>query len=187
MGRLTYSMSISLDGFVDTPAHSLDWVRVDEELHGVFNDEARAMDAFLYGRRMYQLMTAFWPTAGEAPDSTPAMRAFAAIWRDTPKVVFSRTLAGVAWNSRLVTGDAVAEVRRLKAEGLRMDVGGPTIAAPLLQAGLVDEIHLFVHPVLLGAGTPFFPPLTERVGLRLRDTRTFASGVVLLAYESEPG
>ena len=185
MGRLIYSMSVSLDGFVETPTRSLDWVLVDEELHAVFNDEARAMGAFLYGRRMYQLMAGYWPTAEADPSATPAMREFALIWRDTPKVVFSRTLEDVAWNSRLVRDDAAQEVAGLKARSeLDMDVGGPGLAATLMRAGLIDEVRLFVHPVILGAGTPFFPALDERVALTLLETRTFDSGVVYLRYEA---
>jgi dihydrofolate reductase len=185
MGRLIYSMAVSLDGFVETPSRSLDWVQVDEELHTVFNDEAREMSAFIYGRRMYELMTDYWPTAETDPSATPAMVDFARIWRDKPKVVLSTTLEHVDWNSRLVRRDAVAEVARLKAEpGFDMDVGGPTTAAPLLEAGLIDEIHLFVQPVILGAGTSFFPPLVDRIGVKLIETRTFGSGVVYLRYET---
>jgi dihydrofolate reductase len=125
MGKLIYSMSVSLDGFVETPSRSLDWVQVDEELHSLFNDEARAMSAFLYGRRMYQLMVDYWPTAESDPSATPAMLEFARICKDKPKIVFSRTLDRVDWNSRLVR-DAAEEVRRLKAQpGFHMDVGVP--------------------------------------------------------------
>jgi dihydrofolate reductase len=185
MGRIVYSMSVSLDGFVETPGRSLDWVRVDDELHSFFNDEAREMRAFLYGRRMYELMADYWPTAEADPSATPMMRDFARIWRDTPKVVFSRTLERVEWNSRLVRGDAVEEVARLKAEpGFDMDVGGPTLASALIRAGLIDEVRLFVNPVILGAGTPFFPTLEDRIGLELLETRTFDSGVVYLRHEA---
>lgn len=184
MGRLVYSMSVSLDGFVETPSRSLDWVLVDEELHSFFNDEARAMSTFLYGRRMYELMTEYWPTAERDPSASPAMIEFARIWKDKPKIVFSRSLDRVEWNSRLVRDDAAEEVARLKVQpGFDMDVGGPTTAATLIRLGLVDEYRLFVHPVILGAGTPFFPPLDERVGLSLLETRTFGSGVVYLRYE----
>ena len=92
MGTLIYSMSISLDGFVETPSRSLDWVQVDEELHTFLNDEAREMRAFLYGRRMYELMSDYWPTAEDDPAATPAMLEFARIWKEKPKVVFSRSL-----------------------------------------------------------------------------------------------
>jgi dihydrofolate reductase len=158
--------------------------QVDDELHAFFNDEARAMSAFLYGRRMYELMTDYWPTAETDPSATPAMLEFARIWKDKPKVVFSRTLERVEWNSRLVRDDAADEVARLKAQPGDMDVGGPTVAAPLIRLGLVDEYRLFVHPVILGAGTRFFPALDDRIGLRLQETRTFGSGVVYLRYET---
>ena len=190
MGRLIYGMSVSLDGFVETPSRSLDWVQVDEELHSFFNDQARGVSASLYGRRMYELMVDYWPTAESDPAATPAMLEFARIWRDMPKVVFSRTLQEVGWNSRLVRGDPVEEVARLKAQpGFDMDVGGPTIAAPLIRAGLVDEYRLFVQPVILGAGTLLLPALADRIGLRLIESRTFGSGVVYLRYEriSEAG
>lgn len=176
-------MSVSLDGFVETVDRSLDWVLIDEELHGHFNDEARQMGAFLYGRRMYELMAGYWPTCATDPAATPAMREFAGIWAATPKVVFSRTLARVDHGSRLVHDDAVGEVARLRGQpGSDMGVGGPTLAGPLLRAGLVDEVRLAVHPVILGAGTPFFPALDHRIGLRLLERRTFASGVVWLRY-----
>jgi dihydrofolate reductase len=108
---------------------------------------------------------------------------FAQIWRDKPKIVFSRTLSHVEWNSRLVRDDVVGEVARLRAQpGFDMGVGGPTLAASLMQAGLIDEYRLFVHPVILGAGNPYFPALEDRIGLRLLETRTFGSGVIYLRY-----
>jgi len=185
VGRLLFSMSVSLDGYVDSPTHSLDWVRVDEELHREFNLEARSVGAFLYGRRMYELMAGYWPTAHEDPEATPAMLEFAGIWRETPKVVFSTTLPDVEHGARLVREDPVREVQRLKSDpSLDLDVGGPTLAASLVGAGLVDEYRLFVHPVVLGGGTRFFVGVPDRVDLRLVETRTFGSGVVLLRYEA---
>jgi dihydrofolate reductase len=134
---------------------------------------------------MYELMVDYWPTAQADPSATPAELEFARIWMDTPKIVFSTTLDSVEWNSRLVGGDAAAEVERLKEQpGFDMDVGGPTLASTLMRAGLIDEFRLFVHPVILGAGTPFFPALEDRIGLRLAETRTFGSGVVYLRYET---
>ena len=184
MGRLVFSMSVSLDGYVDTPSHSLDWVLVDEELHAFFNDQSREVRASLYGRRMYEVMAA-WETMEANPSATPAMLDFARIWKGIERVVFSRTLDHVDAGSRLVRDDAVAEVNRLKARpGYDMDVGGPTLASDLIRHGLVDEYRVFVHPVVLGAGTRFFPHLEERIGLRLLETRTFGSGVVYLRYET---
>ena len=183
MGRVIYSMSVSLDGFVDTPSHSLEWVHVDEELHGAFNAEAREMSAFLYGRRMYELMTAYWPTAEDDPRATPAMVEFGRIWKDRPKLVASRSLDQVSWNSGLLGDEFLDEVARLRAQpGYEMSVGGPTTAAGLWRRGLIDECRLYVHPVIIGAGTPFFPPLEQPTQLRLLGTRTFSSGVVHLRY-----
>jgi len=183
MGRLIYSMSVSLDGFVETPSRSLDWQLVDEELHSLFNDHAREVTTSLYGRRMYELMMAYWPTAATDPSATPVEVEYAGIWRDIPRVVFSTTLERVDPNSRLVREDPASEVARLKApQDVVMDVGGPTLAATLIRAGLIDEYRVFVHPVILGAGTPFFPALEDQIGLRLLETRTFSSGVVYLRY-----
>src|SRR3954452_17508412 len=175
MGRLLYSMSVSLDGFVDSPDRALSWVRVDEELHRVFNDEARAMRAFLYGRRMYELLAGYWPTADHDPDATPAMLEFAEIWKATPKTVFSHTLREVEHGARLAPDDAVAEVTRLKAADGDLDVGGPTLASSLIVAGLVDEFRLYVHPVVLGRGTRFLPALDASMDLRLLESRTFST------------
>lgn len=183
MGRVVYSMSVSLDGFAETSSRSLDWVRVDEELHSFFNDEARGVSAFLYGRRMYELMAGYWPTAEADPTATPAELDFARIWLATPKIVFSRTLDRVGWNSRLVRGDPAEEVARLRAQpGFDMGVGGPTLAATLLRHGLIDEVRLYVNPVVLGGGTPFLPPVDKRIELDLLETRRFASGVASLRY-----
>ena len=183
MRRLVYSMAVSLDGFVEGPGRELDWSTPDEELHRFWNDQARATTTALYGRRLYELMAGFWPTADADPAAPPTIAEFAALWRAMPKVVFSSTLEEVGWNSRLVRGDVVAEVERLKSEpGGDMDVGGPTLAAALIARGLVDEFGLVVHPVVLGAGTPFFPSLERRLALRLVDSRRFASGVVYLRY-----
>ena len=187
MGKLIYSLSVSLDGFAESASRSLDWVQVDEELHTFFNDQSREISASLYGRRMYELMFGYWPTAGADPAATPAEVEFAGIWKRIPRVVFSTTLGQVDPGSRLVHSDAAEEVARLKEQpGYDMDVGGPTLASTLMRAGLIDEYRLFVHPIILGAGTPFFAPLDNQVPLRLRETRTFGSGVVYLRYEVSP-
>jgi dihydrofolate reductase len=183
MGKLIYSMNVSLDGYVETPEHSLDWANVDEELHSWFNDRAREVDASLYGRRMYELMAGYWPTAETDPSATPAMREFARIWNPMPKIVFSSTLTTVDWNSRLVRGDVGAELARLRTEfDGDLDVSGATLAAEFIRRGLVEEYQLLVHPVVLGAGTPFFPELDSPIPLRLTETRTFESGVTYLGY-----
>ena len=187
MGKLIYSMSISLDGFVESTSRSLDWVQVDEELHTFFNDQSREISASLYGRRMYELMFGYWPTAGADPAATPAEVEFAGIWNRIPRIVFSTTLDQVDPASRLVRSGAAEEVARLKAQPGDMDVGGPTLASTLMRAGLIDEYRLFVHPMILGAGTPFFAAMDTRIPLRLLETHTFSSGVVYLRYEAAGG
>ena len=183
MRTLVYSMAVSLDGFVEGRGRELDWSTPDDELHQFWNDQARESTTALYGRRLYELMAGFWPTADADPDAPATIAEFARLWRAMPKVVFSSTLEEVGWNSRLVRGDAAAEVERLKAEpGGDMEVGGPTLASALIERGMVDEFRLVVHPVVLGGGTPFFPPLEWRLALRLVESRRFSSGVVYLRY-----
>ena len=116
MGKLIYSMNVSLDGFVETPDHSLEWADVDEELHAWFNDLARESAASIYGRRMYEVMSSYWPTAGSDPNATPVEREYAAIWAEQPKIVFSRTLDAVGFGCRLVKGDIGDELAKLRQE-----------------------------------------------------------------------
>jgi dihydrofolate reductase len=183
MSKLIYLMNVSLDGFIETPDHSLAWTTVDDELHTWFNDQLRATQASLYGRRLYELMAAHWPTAEDDPAATDAMLEFARIWNPMPKVVFSSSLDHVDHNARLVGGD-VGEV----LDGLRREfdgdlaVGGPNLAGQFVRRALVDEYRLVVHPVVLGAGTPFWPELDAPLRLRLTDTHAFASGVELRSY-----
>jgi dihydrofolate reductase len=186
MGRLIYLMNVSLDGYIETPDRSLDWTAVDEELLTWFNDQASGTDAFLYGRRLYEVMAAYWPTAESDPAATDAMLGFARIWNAKPRIVFSSTLAAVDPGSRLVRGDAVAELMRLRAEfDGELSVGGPALASAFIRHGLVDEYRVVVHPVILGAGTPFFPKLETPIRLRLTETRRFESGAVYLGYATE--
>ncbi len=182
MGRLVYSMMVSLDGFVETPSRSLDWVIVDEELHRFINGLARNHEMFVNGRRLYEVMRA-WETLGEQPDLADYMVEFAEIWNSKPKVVFSSTLESVGPNARLIRdGDVGAELDRLKQESDGdLDIGGPMLAATAIRMGLVDEFRLFVQPVSLGEGSPFFPR-DQRASLDLVDSQTFASGVAYLAY-----
>jgi dihydrofolate reductase len=186
MGKLIYTMNVSLDGFVETPDHSLDWATVEEELHFWFNEQARQVDVSLYGRRMYEVMAGYWPTAESDPDATEAMREYAGIWRSTPKIVFSSSLESVQPGCRLVRGDVGEELALLRSEFAGdIDVGGATLAASFIRRGLVDEYRLVVHPVAIGAGTPYFPDLASRVPLRLVESRAFRSGAVALSYSAQ--
>jgi len=182
-GKLIYSLNVSLDGFIETTDHGLEWADVDEEVHTWFNDQTRTLDAALYGRRMYELMAAYWPTGEDDPAATDAMREFSSIWKPMPKIVFSSSLEQVEHNARLVRGDVrtvLEEVRR-EYDG-DLDVGGPDLAGQFVRHGLVDEYRLVVHPVVLGAGTPFWPELDVPLRLRLVDTITFGSGVAVRSY-----
>ena len=127
MGKLIYSLNVSLDGFIETPDHSLDWAIVDEEVHRWFNEQTRTLDASLYGRRMYEVMAAYWPTGADDPAATDVTREFASIWNSMPKIVFSTSLDRVDHNARLVRGDVgeVLDALRTEFEG-DLDVGGRT-------------------------------------------------------------
>jgi dihydrofolate reductase len=180
--KLIYSMGVSLDGFIAGPGGEIDWSAPDEELHRFHNQQAREVGAELYGRRLYEVMRS-WATADERPSAPEHVLEFARIWKDTPKIVFSTTLQNVEGNARLVREGAAEEVARLKQEpGLDLAVGGAGLASTFMQVGLIDEYRLFVSPVVLGAGTPYFPALDERIELELVETRTFASRVVYLRY-----
>jgi dihydrofolate reductase len=183
MGKLIYLLNVSLDGYIETPEHSLDWTTVDEELHTWFNDQTRALDASLYGRRLYELMADYWPTGEDDPSATDAMREFARIWKRMPKIVFSRSLEHVDHNSRLVRGDVEAVLLDLRREFPGdMAVGGPDLAGQFVRRGLVDEYRLVIHPVVLGAGTPFWPELDTPLRLRVVERHTFGSGVEVRTY-----
>jgi dihydrofolate reductase len=186
MGKLIYGFNVSLDGYIADAQGNIDWSEPSEELHQSWNDFERETALAFYGRRLYELMSAYWPTADQAPDATPIIIDFARIWRDMPKVVFSRTLQSVDWNSRLERGDPVEVVRRLKAETEgHLEVAGATLAAPIVQAGLVDEFRIVIAPTAVGGGTPFFPSLPSWISLRLLENRTFPGGTVLLRYEAK--
>jgi dihydrofolate reductase len=186
MGKLIYSLNASLDGFIETPDHSLAWATVDEEVHQWFNEQARTLDASLYGRRMYEVMDAYWPTAEDDPAATEVMREFAQIWNPLPKIVFSTSLDRVDHNARLVRGDVgeVLDALRTEFQG-DLDVSGADLAGQFVRRGLVDEYKLMIHPVVLGAGTPFWPMLDGPLRLRLTETRRFASGAMLLTYAAD--
>jgi dihydrofolate reductase len=185
--RLIFSMQCSLDGYIEGPNGGLDWTRVDEQLHRHFNEQERAMEVVLYGRRLYELMADYWPHARDDASLPDYVREYSDIWRAKEKVVFSGNLREVEWNSRLVNGDAAAEVARLKeqGEGGVMSVGGATLAGSLIAAGQVDEFWVYVTPVTLGGGKPMFGPQAAGLQLRHVGTQEFASGVTLLRYERD--
>jgi dihydrofolate reductase len=183
MRSVTYSMSVSLDGYIVGPDGGFDWTAPDEEVFRFATDETREVDVHLLGRRLYETML-YWETADQDPSLDESMLEWTALWKRLPKVVFSRTLSAVQGNARLASGDLVSEIERLVAEPGegRIAIGGATLAAEAAAAGLIDEYRARVYPVLVGGGTPFFPQRERRVDLELVETRTFRSGVVYLRY-----
>ena len=185
MRKLIFGMNLSLDGYIAAPGDDLGWSTPSDELFQWWSERVEVTGLALYGRKLWEAMSSYWPTADSQPDATPATIEFARRWRDMPKVVFSSTTTTVDWNTRLVASDAVTEIGRLKAEdGGSMDIGGATLAAAAMRAGLIDEYVIVTYPILLGGGTPFFTALDHWVNLSLVETRTFPGGVVLTRYET---
>ena len=178
---LIYSAIASLDGYTTDAEGKFDWAEPDEEVHAFINDMERGIRTHLYGRRMYETML-FWenvPLEGQSP----TMRDYAGIWRSADKVVYSSTLpAASSARTRIERTFDPDAVRALKEHG-NVSVGGPTLAAEAIRAGLVDEYHLLVTPVVVGGGTSVFPE-GVRAGLDLADERRFANGVVYLRYRA---
>lgn len=184
MRRIIFSLSVSVDGYFASPDGGLAWHRVDEELHAHFNEKFAVMGAFLEGRVTYELMESYWPTADDDPAATTVEKEFAAIWRGMPKIVFSRTLEQVGPGARIERDVDVERIAALKAEpGGDLVVGGPDLAATFRELDLIDEYHLYVHPVLIGRGLPIFRPTDVSADLRLVETRSFGNGVVMLRHE----
>ena len=183
--KVIYSLSVSLDGFIEDRDGGLGWVTADEEMHAFVSQQEAEIDTHLYGRRMYETMSAFWPTADQDPNNPPYVHEYARIWRGMKKVVFSRTLAQVGAGARLVRGDIAEEVARLKAQpGKHMGIAGAGLAASFAQLGLIDEYQMYVEPVILGGGKPFFAPLDQPERLRLVEARPLQSGIVFLRYQT---
>lgn len=183
MGKLIYSMGISADGFIAGPDGDFNWTAPSEELFRFHTDRVRELGAHLCGRRLYETML-YWETADDDFEFEEAGREFAEIWQALPKVVFSTTLESVEGNARLASGSVPEEVRRLKDEvDGDLEVGGATLAASCIELDLVDEYRPFVHPVIVGGGTRYFPSRHESLDLELLETRTFPSGIVYLRYQ----
>ena len=183
MPKLIYSMSVSLDGFIAGPDGNFDWSAPDEELHRFQNERVRTLGGHVLGRRLYETMT-YWETASEDPAATDYALEFAEIWKALPKVVFSRTLDEVVGNTRVAHAGIAEEVAALQERsGKDVAIGGADLAAEAIKLGLVDDFRLFVNPVVVGGGRPFFPSVDQALHLNLVETRTFASRVVYLHYE----
>ena len=180
MRSVTYSMGVSLDGYIVGPDGGFDWTAPDGEVFRFWIDEIRGVGVHLMGRRLYETML-YWETADQDPSLDDAELEWAALWKPLPKVVFSTTLSAVQGNARLATGGLAEEIGRLRAEPGEGDIaiGGATLAADAAALGLIDEYQAMVYPVLVGGGIPFFPRDERRVDLEVVETRTFSSRVVL--------
>jgi dihydrofolate reductase len=184
VARLIYSAITSLDGYLEDENGTFEWAAPDDEVHAFVNDLLRPVGTYLYGRRMYEVMS-YWETADQASEQRPVARDFTRIWQAADKVVWSRTLESPSTaRTRIEREFDAAAVRRLKETGTRdVAVGGTELAASALRAGLVDELQLFLAPVLVGGGKRALPD-----GLRLRleveETHRFGSGMVFLRYRT---
>jgi dihydrofolate reductase len=184
MRSVTYSMGVSLDGYIVGPDGGFNWSAPDEEVFRFATDEVRQAGVHLLGRRLYETML-YWETADREPSPGDSMLEFAELWKALPKVVFSATLPAVqGTNTRLASGGLAQEIERLRAEPAEGDIaiGGATLAAGAAALGLIDEYRPRVYPVLVGGGIPFFPQRERRVDLELVENRAFSSGVVHLRY-----
>ena len=184
MAKLIYSVIESLDGYSADENGTFDWAEPDEEVHAFVNDLEQPVGTYLYGRRMYEVMKA-WETLDVAGEP-PVIRDFAAIWRAADKIVYSRTLEAAPTTRTAIERefDPVA-VRQLKASaGSDITVGGAGLAAEAIRAGLVDEWHLLVAPVIVGGGTSSLPD-GVRLRLELLNERRFGNGMVFLRYRTE--
>lgn len=184
MAKLIYAAIASLDGFVEDENGGFEWAMPGEDLHAYVNDLERQCGTYLYGRRMYETMVA-WETMDVGPDQPAVIRDYAALWRAAEKVVYSSSLEQVASSrTRIEPEFDPAAVRRLvdSAQG-DVGIGGPTLAASALEAGLVDEVHLFLHPVVVGGGKPALPR-GQRAQLELLDQGRFDAGVAHLHYRA---
>jgi dihydrofolate reductase len=183
MRSVTYSLNVSLDGYIVGPDGDFGWTEPDEELFRLATDEIRGLGVHLLGRRLYETML-YWETADQDPSLGFSTSEFAGIWKQLPKVVFSTTLSAVQGNARLVSGGLAEEIRRLRAEPGEGDIaiGGAALAAEAAALDLIDEYRVRVHPVLVGGGIPYFPRHERRVDLDLVESRTFDSKVVYLRY-----
>lgn len=183
MGRLIYSMITSVDGYVSDPDGGIDWGGADADLHEFVAEQVAGVGTYLYGRRIYDLMT-FWETAQDVPDAPPSVREFARVWQAADKVVYSRTLDDVTTARTTLERDFdPAEVRR-RVDALDHDVTieGPTLAAHALRAGIVDEVQPYVAPVALGGGARFLPA-DLRLDLALVDEHRLPNGTIWLRYD----
>ncbi len=183
MRSVTYSMGVSLDGYIVGPDGTFGWTEPNDEEFRFVTDAMRNVGVLLLGRRLYETMV-YWEADDRDPPFDDAELEWASVWKPIPKVVFSTTLSTVQGNARLAVGDLAQEIERSRAEPGEGDIaiGGAALAADVAALDLIDEYQVRVYPVLVGGGTPFFARHERRVDLELVETRTFTSGVLYLRY-----
>ena len=183
MRSVTFSMGVSLDGYIAAPDGDISWTPPNEEVFQSHIDEIRGVGTYLMGRRLYETML-YWETAQPDPSSEASRVEWKALWTALPKVVFTTTLSDVQGNARLASSGLADEIERLRAEpgDGEIAVGGATLAAEAAALDLIDEYRVRFFPVLLGGGVPFFPADERRVHLELVENRIFGSGVTYLRY-----
>jgi dihydrofolate reductase len=183
MSKIVVWMQVSLDGKTQGPDGEFDWPVVKDELNGYFVDQLRSAGMFLYGRKVYEMMAYFWPSADQDPGSSPNQVAYSRIWKPMPKLVFSSALRDAQWNTTVLDGvDQRVRDHRDAARGDLYLFGGSRIVGEFARQDLVDEYQVFVHPVALGGGSPLFPSPAERQGFSLRESRVFDDTVAGLRY-----
>lgn len=183
MRKLIHFVHQSLDGYIEGPNGEFDWPIMGPELSAYAHRLSEEADTFVYGRVVYDMMAGFWLQAESISDD-PHDLAFAPVWREKPKIVFSGSMDKADWNTRVISGDLAEEVTALKAQpgGDLLLFGGSALPAALTREGLIDEYHVFVHPVVLGGGKPVFLDPVRRIALELVESRILDAQAVLLRY-----
>lgn len=176
MRKVILSMMVSVDGFIEGEDPEYNWHNWDGEMAAYMMAFFKTVDTFIYGRKSYEAMIAYWPALNDE---------FANVMNQTPKIVFSRTLENVSWNSRLVKSNGVEEIQSLKnQDGKNMVLfAGANLAETFIKNQLIDEFRLIVNPILLGSGKPLFKNIHEIYNLKLKDTIPFSCGNIILIYE----
>lgn len=184
MRKIIYTENVSLDGYIEDQEGKIDWTAPSEELHRHFNERELEMDTHLYGRKVYEIMQ-YWEDADQDPDNPDYMKEYARLWKQQKKIVFSTTLNRVKEGYELRSSFDPDEIRQWKqSTGKNVMVGGASLASSFMQQGLVDEVHLYILPLLLGGGKPMFSSGKEQY-LHFTESRTFPRGVVMLKYQLE--
>jgi dihydrofolate reductase len=187
MRKVIFSIPITIDGFIEGPQGELEWVLADDDLHDFYATLLGNAGIILYGRVTYELMTSYWPTACNDPYATDGMLNFANVLNPLPKIVFSKTLQRVGWNTIVMNEVIPEEINKMKSDpgGDIILGGGASLAQTFIQNGLVDEIQLLVQPVAIGAGMALFKGIDGGLKLNYKWSRTFQSGAVALCYQPD--